>query len=249
MSDTGMKSNEIPKEKNKKGKEESKSVKQEGDDQITHADADSKATDESDVVQGRIDVHTLNYFKRVEKLLSEDSFDDDESKKLFLDNVLAQVGKGLKTCQLARHRLTSTILETLFDMCDAEQFLDLFESLMEDVLTLCRDRFGSHVLQKAVGMILKYVNCHDEEFNLKIEKFFFQLISKVKENLPELVRDVYASHIISTLIQVLAGIRVSDSVARSRNSRMSRGKFFKGGPSKKIGKEVNNFLNFSFHVY
>ena len=184
---------------------------------------------------GKIDVHTLNYFKRVEKLLNDDTFEDAESKSLFLNNVLAQVGVGMRTCQLARHRLTSKILENLIEMCNAKQFSELLESLMEDVLAISRDRFGSHVLQKAVCMLLKHLKLSDEVVSMTIIGLFFQFLTEMKKNLPNLIRDTYASHIISSLIQVLAGIQIPDNVTRSRTSQASKGKQVRRDMLKKTG--------------
>lgn len=237
MPDTDNKAKKVKDKKKKKGVDGREPLEIGENEEQDDAKTKNKKIDgdEDETVKGRIDVHTLNYFKRVEKLLTDNAFEDEESQGLFLNNVLAQVGKGPKTCQLARHRLTSTILEILIEMSSPEQFADLLESLTEEILTISRDRFGSHVLQKAVGMIPKHLNHSSEDLQSKIELLLFQLISTIKENLPALIRDLYASHIISTLIQVLAGIRVSDNVTRSRSSRASRGKFFKGDSARRLG--------------
>ena len=241
MSSTEKMTKNKSKKGHKKVKDGEKSSEAPDNDAVGEANIEKTTVnkgddDGDDNVKGRIDVHTLNYFKRVEKLLDDDAFDDKESKELFLNNVLSQVGKGLRTCQLAKHRLTSKILESLFEMCSSEQFSELFESLMEDILTVARDRFGSHVVQKAVSMILKHVNCNNEDVADKIETLFSQFVTELKKNVPNLIRDTYSSHIVSSVIQVLAGIQVSDNVTRSRNSRASRGKFFKGDASKRTGK-------------
>ena len=193
---------------------------------------------------GKIDIHTLNYFKRVEKLLTEDAFDDEESKELFLSNVLAQVGKGMKTCQLARHRLTSKVLESLVEMCNSNQFSELFESLMEDILAIARDRFGSHVLQRVVCVTLKHLAHSDKVLTDKIESLFFRLVTEMKKNMPNLIRDTYSSHILSSLIQGLAGVRIPDNMTRSRNSQTSRGKLFRRNMPSKQGKEDKT----TFHI-
>ena len=197
-------------------------------------------------ISGKIDIHTLNYFKRVEKLLNEDEFDDEESKELFLSNVLAQIGKGMKTCQLARHRLTSKVLECLVEMCNSEQFSEIFESLMEDILAISRDRFGSHVLQRVVCTTLKHLAHSDKVLTDKIESLFFQLVTEMKKNLPSLIRDTYSSHILSSLVQVLAGVRIPDNVTRSRNSQTSRGKLFRRNMPSRQGKEVKAIIEIKY---
>ncbi|XP_065065192.1 uncharacterized protein LOC135691299 [Rhopilema esculentum] len=199
-------------------------------------DQEDNIEDDKQNFKGRIDVHTLNYFKRVEKLLEDDSFEDAESKELFLNNVLDQTGEGPRTCQLAKHRLTSKILETLIGMCNSRQFLSLLKSLVDGALLVSSDRFGSHVIEKAVSMVPVHLNCKMDDVTTEIEQVFCNFVKVIKKNVAELMRDTYSSHIVSTVIQVLSGICVADAVSRSRNSRITRGKFFKGAGSKRVGQ-------------
>ena len=230
--------NESRKIKDKKIDTTVENVNESSSAEVKENSRDSVDEGLNESVSGKIDVHTLNYFKRVEKLLAEDAFDDKESKELFLNNVLAQVGKGMRTCQLARHRLTSKVLECLVEMSSSQQFSELFESLLEDVLTISRDRFGSHVLQKAVCMTLQHLSSNDRVLTEKIESLFFQFVTEMKKNLPNLIRDTYSSHVLSSLIQTLAGVRIPDNVSRSRNSQTSRGKLFRGDVSRRTGWDV-----------
>ena len=223
--DSKKKRRKHTKEEHSKVKKESSSKKKSENKMMD--DEEKTAISGEEDFRGRIDVHTLNYFKRVEKLL-EEGFEDKESQEVFLNNVLDQVGQGLRTCQLAKHRLTSKILETLLTFCNAAQYLGVFKSLLEDVVVVSDDRFGSHVIQKAVTLIPNHISCdnHDEVRN-EIEEVVLKLASIMKKNISELMRSMYACHVISCLIQVLGGMKISDSVSRSRNSRITRKKFFK----------------------
>ena len=231
----------LAKEEHSKAKKESPSKKK---SQIRLDEEERTAISGEEDFKGRIDVHTLNYFKRVEKLL-EEGFEDKESQELFLNNVLDQVGQGLRTCQLAKHRLTSKILETLLTFCNAAQYLGVFKSLLEDVVVVSDDRFGSHVIQKAVTLIPNHINCDNHEVRNEIEKVVLKLARIMKKNISELMRSMYACHIISCLIQVLGAMEISDSVSRSRNSRMTRKKFFKKGAAS--SQQGFSFIYFKFH--
>lgn len=226
--ETKSKQNKHAKQKHSKAKKESPSKKKEFKTQDEVEGEKTGISEEEEDFKGRIDVHTLNYFKRVEKLL-EEGFEDKESQELFLNNVLDQVGQGLRTCQLAKHRLTSKILETLLAFCNATQYLGVFKSLLEDVVIVSDDRFGSHVIQKAVTLIPNHINCDNIEVRSEIEEAVLKLARIMRKNISELMRSMYACHIISCLIQVLGGMEISDLVSRSRNSRMTRKKFFKKG--------------------
>eukprot|EP00794_Sanderia_malayensis_P019153 gene19153-21073_t len=207
-----------------------------------HGTENEKENDDDSKFRGRIDVHTLNYFKRVEKFLEEDSFEDDDSRELFINNVIAQIGEGLQTCQLAKHRLTSKVLEQLLSMCSTAQMVSMFKSLKTDLLAVADDRFGSHVVQKIITLIP--IHCcvnrqKDPQLRQQAEKIVQSFHKKTKHLTSELIRSMYCCHILSSFIQVLAGIQVTETVSRSRNSRETRSKFF---GNKSAGRRLDTKL-------
>ena len=192
-----------------------------------------------DPTSRRIDDHTVNYFKRVEKVLEEDAFDDEESRGLFLKNVLVQLGDQNQTRRLARHRLISQVLERLLELSPAEHYVSIFQGFLSDIVPLCHDRFASHPVQTLLNLIPKYLNEKQlsantgkkqiSEHTEEIKMLAVQFCKTARESLSELIRDTYGSHIISTLIQVLSGVKILGNVTRSKQGRAMRDKLFKGG--------------------
>lgn len=180
-------------------------------------------------VASALDEQTFGYFKRVEDVINEDDFDDEESRKLFIENVFTQVENNeIKLfCDLIVSRTMEKLIVYLTDV----QIRKVMQNVENHFCKIAMDKFGSHVLQTLVCVIPKAVRSerskvreidHEVEDLKSAEELFLNLCDSLKENLSELVSHIYGSHVLRTAIEVLGGVKVADNVVRSRASRLSR---------------------------
>lgn len=200
----------------------------------------------------RVDENTINYYKRVTETLNE-GFACNEDRELFLDNVFNQLeDDGPKVCRLAS---TSRVLEKLISDAQEKNILQLLKVFSQDWTILLTDRFGSHVLQKLICQIPRCLCNHQEEEGQEtdtIQTYFRNLCKFLKENFVEVWTDVYGSHIIRVVLQVLGGADVGQQVIRSRLSRnqikdsQEEMKMNKYSPNEKFKKILLKFAKLIF---
>lgn len=180
-------------------------------------------------VASTLDEQTFGYFKRVEDVINEDDFDDDESRKLFVENVFTQVESN--ELELFCDLIVSRTMEKLIVYLSDAQIRKVMQNIEEHFCKIAMDKFGSHVLQSLICVIPKAIRSErskvrqteQEVKDLKsAEKLFLSLCDCLKENLSELVNHIYGSHVVRTAFEVLGGVKVADNVVRSRASRQSR---------------------------
>ena len=180
-------------------------------------------------VASALDDQTFGYFKRVEDVINEDEFDDEESRKLFFENVFTQVENN--EIKLFCDLIVSRTMEKLIVYFTDVQIRKVMQNIKDHFFKIAMDKFGSHVLQALVCVIPKAIRSErskvreiDQEVeDLKsAEELFLNLCDCLKDNLSELVNHVYGSHVVRTAIEVLGGVKVADNVVRSRASRQSR---------------------------
>lgn len=176
-----------------------------------------------------IDEQTQGYFKRVQDVIEEDDFDDDEGRKLFVTNVFSQVETN--ELNLSCDQSISTVMEKLVVHFNEVQIRRMLQNLRPHFQVISTNKFGSHVLQSLLNLIPRAVRSErirtlelgPEDLD-SAEALFLQFCDFVKENLAELVCDTYGSHVVRTVLEVLGGVKVADSIARSRSSRARRNK-------------------------
>lgn len=180
-------------------------------------------------VASTLDEQTFGYFKRVEDVINEDDFDDDESRKLFVENVFTQVESN--ELKLFCDMIVSRTMEKLIVYLSDVQIRKVMQNIEEHFCKIAMDKFGSHVLQSLICVIPKAIRSErskvreieQEVKDLKsAEELFLSLCDCLKENLSELVNHIYGSHVVRTAFEVLGGVKVADNVVRSRASRQSR---------------------------
>jgi len=180
-------------------------------------------------VSSTLDEQTFGYFKRVEDVINEDDFDDEESRNLFVENVFTQVQSN--EIKLFCDQIISRTMEKLVLYLSDTQIRKVLNNIGEHFSKIAMDKFGSHVLQTLVCIIPKAIRSErskvreitQEDKELKsAEELFLGLCDCLKENLAELVNHIYGSHVVRAAFEVLGGVKVSDNVVRSRSSRQSR---------------------------
>lgn len=149
---------------------------------------------------------------------------------MFLDNVFRQLKEDI--IQGCHHAGTSRIIERLLTDASVCNILDVFQACSNDWTALMSDRIASHVIQSIICQIPRCI-CENEnieaenkEHNTDLEELFFKFCDLLKENLDKYWTDVYGSHIIRVVLQILGGAHVTDKIIRSRLSRnqKTRGK-------------------------
>ena len=188
-----------------------------------------KKEKEEGKVTSALDEQTLGYFKRVDDVIKDDDFDDEEGRKLFIENVFTQIENN--EIKLFCDQVISRTLEKLIIYFSDTQIGKVLQNVEDHFCKLAMDKFGSHVLQTLICVIPKTIRSERskvrevaQEFkDLKgAEQLFLDLCDSFKENLSELVNHIYGSHVVRAAIEVLGGVKVSDNVVRSRASRQSR---------------------------
>ena len=180
-------------------------------------------------VASALDEQTFGYFKRVGDVINDDDFDDEESRKFFVENVFTQVQNN--EMKLFCDQITSRTMEKLAAYLSDIQLRKVLQNIEEYFSKIAMDKFGSHVLQTLICIIPKAIrsersrvrkNSQEDEDLKSAEELFLGLCGCLKENLPELVNHIYGSHVVRAAFEVLGGVTVSDNVVRSRASRQTR---------------------------
>lgn len=181
------------------------------------------------VAPSSLDEQTVGYFKRVEDVINDDDFEDEESRELFVENVFSQIENNeMKLfCDLAISRTMEKLSQYFSDI----QLRKILQNIEEHYSKVAMDKFGSHVLQTLVCVIPKAIRSErsyqrkvsEEDKNVKgTEELFLSLCSRLQEDFSELADHAYGSHVIRAVFQVLGGVKLSDQVVRSRASHHSR---------------------------
>nr|XP_057924517.1 nucleolar protein 9 [Doryrhamphus excisus] len=175
------------------------------------AEEGSKSQGESG--KKKLDAMSVGYFRRVGERLSEE-FEDDEERVMFVENVLAEV-KG-KATLVATDCTGSVTLQRLLPLSSPDQVAELLselggESGTEFKAVSC-DRCGGHVVESVVRQVSRLTEpsaAADEEeeddSDGVLEVQVLSLSRVVRDNSAEFIRHVHGSHVVRTLLHVLAG--------------------------------------------
>ncbi|XP_077472406.1 nucleolar protein 9 [Stigmatopora argus] len=153
-----------------------------------------------------LDPQSVGYYRRVGERLNEE-FDDAEEKEMFVENVLSEV-KG-KARMVAMDRTGSMTLQRLLQLCSPEQVAKIMAELggesCSDFKTVSCDRCGAHVMESAVRQVSRLTVNEDEDQSEGLEIQILSLSQAVRESCEELIKDTHATHVVRTLLHVLAG--------------------------------------------
>uniref|UniRef100_A0A3Q3J8A5 PUM-HD domain-containing protein n=1 Tax=Monopterus albus TaxID=43700 RepID=A0A3Q3J8A5_MONAL len=130
----------------------------------------------------RLDALSVGYFRRVGERLSE-GFEDNEEREMFVENVLSEV-KG---------KATLVVLAELGGNSGSE------------FKTVSCDRCGGHVVETAVRQASRWMEEDEEESCGVLEAQVLSLSQVVRDNIAEFIKHAHGSHVVRTLLNVLAG--------------------------------------------
>nr|XP_020460132.1 LOW QUALITY PROTEIN: nucleolar protein 9 [Monopterus albus] len=160
----------------------------------------------------RLDALSVGYFRRVGERLSE-GFEDNEEREMFVENVLSEV-KG-KATLVATDQTGSITLQQLLPLV-GEVLAELGGNSGSEFKTVSCDRCGGHVVETAVRQASRWMELsqnepsatreEDEEESCGVlEAQVLSLSQVVRDNIAEFIKHAHGSHVVRTLLNVLAG--------------------------------------------
>ncbi|KAL1281149.1 hypothetical protein QQF64_015749 [Cirrhinus molitorella] len=173
----------------------------------------------------RLDGPTVGYFRRVSDRLSK-GFTEEEEKALFVENVLSEV-RG-KAAIISTDRTGSLTLERLLSLASPAQVAEVLAELGgetgSEFISVSCNQCGGHVMESALKQAHRWTEEStaeedaegtedDEEHCGKLEAEVKRLCGVVRENMTVFLKDPYGSHVLRTLIQMLAGSLTRDAPA------------------------------------
>ncbi|XP_037644402.1 nucleolar protein 9 [Sebastes umbrosus] len=168
--------------------------------------------EEGDGGRKRLDALSVGYFRRVGERLSE-GFEDNEERGMFVENVLTEV-KG-KAAVVAMDQTGSITLQRLLLLCSLDQAAEVLAELGGEsgsgFKAVCCDRCSSHIVESAVRQISRWMELssatteEEEESCGVLEAQVLSLSQVVRDNIAEFIKHVHGSHVVRTLLHVLAG--------------------------------------------
>ncbi|XP_036941233.1 nucleolar protein 9 [Acanthopagrus latus] len=165
----------------------------------------------------RLDALSVGYFRRVGERLSE-GFEDNEEREMFVENVLIEV-KG-KAALVALDQTGSITLQRLLPLSSPDQVGEVLAELGgetgSDFKTVSCDRCGGHVVESAVRQMSKWTESSQKESSATteeeeeescgvLEAQVLSLSQVVRDNCAEFIKHIHGSHVVRTLLHVLAG--------------------------------------------
>lgn len=180
----------------------------------------------------RLDDGSKSYYKRVERFLDGEEHDEEGDALLFLENVIKQIisdDAKRVCCDKDGSRAVERLLQ--HQMTDLDTIKKLMVALSAHCGELSVNRCGSHVIEallKAVASQLPLSTTAEgskDSTDVDAEDLmdgFMTLCSVLRDNVAEFIVQPYASHVLSSLVQVLSGVYFTDHASRSRSSREFR---------------------------
>ncbi|XP_037315386.1 nucleolar protein 9 [Pungitius pungitius] len=209
-------------EERKRQKGEGKKRRHPGDDG-EGGDRKKRAGEEGEGSQGdgarkRLDALSVGYFRRVGERLGE-GFDEKEEREMFVANVLTEV-KG-KAVVVAKDQTGSITLQRLLPLCSPEQVAEVLAELGDpagsELKNVSCDKCGGHVVESAIRQISRWSESSQKETPGTtedddekdgcdaLEAQVLSLSRVVRDNIAEFIKHVHGSHVVRTLLHVLAG--------------------------------------------
>ncbi|XP_072524435.1 nucleolar protein 9 [Salminus brasiliensis] len=175
----------------------------------------------------RLDAMSVGYFRRVYERLNEE-FPDDEERALFVENVLSEV-KG-KADLVATDRMGSVALQKLLSLAAPAQVGEVLAELGgetgSEFKAVSCERCGGHVVESALRQMVRWKEDtkseeksssktkegeeSDEGNRGMLETQVLSLCRVVRESILEFIKDSHGTHVVRTLIHVLAGCSIQD---------------------------------------
>ena len=169
-----------------------------------------------------IDRETYDYFLRVFEQLNHGFESDEEMKNVFVMNVFETTSN--EEVSLCSNQLVSRVIERLIPLAPEKIQFRFMQCLADDLRIVAVDPFASHVLETLL-LLATFRKCNtaptnEQKSEIDYRRNWVIRVSKFMiNNFEEFSQNIYASHLLRTCFQCLAGIRLDANVTRSRKSR------------------------------
>lgn len=190
----------------------------------------------------------IEYYSRIERTIeTDDTFESDEDKNIFAQNVIKQVLDdgvlGVFSSKKASKIIEKVVQKLPLPSSVSQKLSDV---VCEEFPTLSKDRCASHVVQAWLIHVLNS-SCQAEwqnevqqngEAQTNIASNSMKLLCKaVKSDLGSYLCDQFASHVLRTLLQTLSGVTLCEQINRSKYSHEYRKSMIHRGLEYNKGKQ------------
>ena len=177
----------------------------------------------------RLDDGSKGYYKRVESFLDGDEHDEEDDAQLFLKNVVEQIisDDAKRVCcdkdgsraleRLLRHQTT--------DLATVQKLVEVLSAHCGE---LAVNRCGSHVMEALMKAAAAQLSASADSNRSSVDDLqtlqegFLSMCAVMRDRVHEFIVQPYASHVLSSLVQVLSGVYFTDHTSRSRSSKEFR---------------------------
>ena len=183
----------------------------------------------------RLDDGSKSYYKRVESFLEAEEHEGEDDNQLFLENVVKQIisdDAKRVCCDKDGSRAVEKLLQ--HQATDLAAVQKLMEVLSVHCNELAANRCGSHVMEALLKATATQLSSsatrhmqdssddqHDKDLQ-SLEECFLSMCATLRDGLHDFIAQPYASHVLSSMVQVLAGVYFTDHASRSRSSKEFR---------------------------
>ena len=179
----------------------------------------------------RLDDGSKSYYKRVESFLDGEEHEEEDDNQLFLENVVKQIisdDAKRVCCDKDGSRAVERLLQ--HQATGLATIQKLVEVLSTHCSELAMDRCGSHVMESLLKAAAAQLSSttqsssdddHDEDLQ-SLQEGFLSMCAVLRDRVHDFIVQLYASHVLSSLVQVLAGVYFTDHASRSRSSKEFR---------------------------
>ncbi|KAK0179238.1 hypothetical protein PV327_008047 [Microctonus hyperodae] len=178
-----------------------------------------------------LEADNYQYMVRILEVLRTE-FPTMDNKLNFVSNVYEQIIDH--EVEYARNQVGSRVMDSLMDYADFDVICRIIKAFNSSLRPLCSDKYGSHVLEKIICVcsdrgnklnesaektndkcmnIIEILSAHVVEYN----NMALKLCKYVLNNIEEFINDLYANHILRTVIKCLGG--QIDTVADSTEKK------------------------------
>eukprot|EP00833_Pecoramyces_ruminatium_P000647 jgi/Orpsp1_1/1174679/evm.model.c7180000050950.1 len=185
---------------------------------------------------GRPSPDILQYFSNIEKMLTDQEFEDEEQHEMFLNNIYKEIdGNEL---QLATDKECSRIMEKILRLSNDAQIRVFLNQLNEKYIELFTHRYGSHVCQTILVLgsdIIErelkgesvVVNSDDNQTPPPtMQELVIKMCNILENYWIHLISNQFGSHLLRVILMILSGqyITLESNEVRSKKSKQYNAK-------------------------
>ncbi|ORX54716.1 ARM repeat-containing protein [Piromyces finnis] len=185
---------------------------------------------------GRPSTDILQYFSNIEKMLSEQEFENEEEHEMFLNNIYKEIdGNEL---QLATDKECSRIMEKILRVSNDGQIRVFLNQLNEKYIELFTHRYGSHVCQTILvlgsdiiereikGESVVMTSEENQNPPPTMQELVIKMCSILEDYWIHLISNQFGSHLLRVILMILSGqyITLESNEVRSKKSKQYNAK-------------------------